>query len=248
MDRESLKVEAARAALAYVEPDSVIGVGAGSTVERFVEVLGDAEVKPRAVVAGSERTRLLLEAQGIPVVGLSENILPLPLCIDGADEVDSELRLIKGGGGALTREKILATASARFVCIVDETKLVPRLGAFPLAVEVVQWAVPFVQRELRALGGESTIRLNFESDSSGPSVPPGAGRRTASKRLAHVIERLGNVILDVRGLDFTDPLALEQAIQAIPGVVECGVFARRRADIVLVGTQGGVRKIERPLE
>ena len=246
MDRDALKAEAARAALVYVQPDTLIGVGAGSTVERFIEALDEASARPRAAVAGSERTRVLLETHGVPVVGLSEAILPLPVCIDGADEVDSELRLIKGGGGALTREKVIATASERFVVIVDESKLVRRLGAFPLAVEVVQMAVPFVQRELRALGGESAIRLGFESDESRPSVPPGAGRRSASTRLAHVIERLGNVILDVRGLDFTDPLALEAAIHAIPGVVECGIFARRRADVVLVATQGGVRTIERP--
>lgn len=245
MDREALKADAARAALAYIQPDTVIGVGAGSTVEHFIDALGGAAAKPRAVVAGSERTRMLLEAQSIPVVGLSEGILPLPLCVDGADEVDSELRLIKGGGGALTREKVLAAASERFVCVVDETKLVQHLGAFPLAIEVVQMAVPFVQHRLRAMGGEATIRLAFDSDNNLPTVPPGSVPRSASRRLAHVIERLGNVILDVCGLDFSDPLALEQAIHAVPGVVECGIFARRRADVVLVGTQRGVRKMER---
>jgi ribose 5-phosphate isomerase A len=220
VDREALKAQVARAAIELVSGDLTLGVGAGTTVEHFVRELGRSGRRPSAAVAAAERTSALLEAEGVRVVHLAEELLPLPLYIDGADEVDAELRLIKGGGGALTREKILATASARFVCIVDETKLVHRLGGFPLAIEVVRMAVPFVQRELRSMGGVPKLRDGFESDN-------------------------GAVIVDVTGLDFSDPVALEQAIHAIPGVIECGIFARRPADLLLVGTESGVRRIER---
>jgi ribose 5-phosphate isomerase A len=157
----------------------------------------------------------------VPVIGLSEDVLPLQLYVDGADESDSELRLLKGSGGALTREKITATAARRFICIVDESKLVRQLGGRPLPVEVIPQALYPVMRELGAMGGESALRDDFETDN-------------------------GNLLLDVSGLDFDDPRGLEIAVNAIPGVVDNGIFARRSADVLLVGTEGGVRVLERP--
>jgi len=219
VSRESLKQAAAEAALGYVEPGAVIGVGAGSTVEYFIAALAAAEVRPRAAVAASERTRSMLETAGITTVGLAEELLPLGVYVDGADEADGCLRLIKGGGGALAREKIIASAARTFVCIIDESKLVARLGAFPLAVEVLPMALHVVQRALRDLGGEPSVREGFETDN-------------------------GNVVIDVRGLDYEHPDALERAIDAIPGVVECGVFALRPADVALVGTASGVRRLD----
>lgn len=218
MDRDSMKLAAAEAAVAFVQHGDVIGVGAGSTAELFVRALADSDRRPRSAVAASERSRSLLEQVGIPVVGMAEELLPLRVYVDGADEVDDRLRLIKGGGGALTREKVIAGASERFVCIVDETKLVQSLGAFPLPVEVVPMAVHFVSRELRRRGGMPAVREDFETDN-------------------------GNLIIDVEGLVIEDPEALELDLDAIPGVVECGIFARRRADVVLVGTQTGVRRL-----
>jgi ribose 5-phosphate isomerase A len=216
-----MKRAAAEAALGYVRGVEIVGIGSGSTVEIFIEALARSAVQPRAAVAASERSRELLEACGITVVGLAEEILPLAVYVDGADEADAELRLIKGGGGALTREKVIASAAGRFVCVVDETKLVRSLGAFPLPVEVVPMALRFVVGELQSLGGEPVLREEFETDN-------------------------GNVIVDVRGLDMGDPLALEERIDAIPGVVECGIFARKPADVLLVGTASGVRTLGRP--
>lgn len=223
MDRETSKKAVAEAALTFVEPGTIVGVGAGTTVEHFVRALARSERRPRAAVAASDRTQALLEAHGIEVVGLAAEMVPLPVYIDGADEVDASLRLIKGGGGALTREKVVAQAAVRFVCIVDEGKLVARLGTFPVAVEVIPMALHLVEHEIRALGGEPTVREEYETDN-------------------------GNMVVDVRGLDFTDPEELEGRIDGIPGVVECGVFARRPADILLVGTESGVRRLERPME
>ena len=216
MDANDLKRQAAEAALAYVEGHEIIGVGAGTTVEHFIRAMGRADVRPRAAVAASDRTRVLLEAHGITPVGLARELLPLPVYVDGADEIDAERRLIKGGGGALTREKVLASASQLFVCIADEGKLVRTLGTFPLPVEVVPMALHLVERELALLGGEPRQREDYETDNA-------------------------NVIVDVHGFGFDDPLALELAINAIPGVVECGIFARRTADVVLLGTGRGVR-------
>lgn len=221
MDREELKRVAAEAALAYVTDDEVIGIGAGSTVEHFIRALSRGNRTIRGAVAASERTRTLLDAHGVPVIGLSEDVLPLQLYVDGADESDSELRLLKGSGGALTREKITATAARRFICIVDESKLVRQLGGRPLPVEVIPQALYPVMRELGAMGGESALRDDFETDN-------------------------GNLLLDVSGLDFDDPRGLEIAVNAIPGVVDNGIFARRSADVLLVGTEGGVRVLERP--
>ena len=219
MDIAAMKRGVARAALEFVREDDVIGVGSGSTVARFISVLGAAAVRPRAAVAASEASAALLRAVGIGVVGLTSDILPLPLCLDGADEIDGSLRLIKGGGGALTREKVIAQASRTFVCIADESKLVPVLGRGPLPVEVLPMALDLVTRELRELGGTARLRPGITDN--------------------------GNVILDVEGLDFADPDRLERDLDALPGVIECGVFAHRRPDVVLVGTERGIRRLER---
>lgn len=218
MDRDAMKRTAAEAAVAFIQTGDVIGVGAGTTAEFFIRALAGSGRRPRAAVAASERSRTLLEEAGISVVGMAGDLLPLRVYVDGADEVDSELRLIKGGGGALTREKVIAGASERFVCVVDETKLVPALGAFPLPLEVVPMAVHFVSRELMRRGGAPAVREDFETDN-------------------------GNLIVDVQGMDLADPDALELELDAIPGVVECGIFSRRRADVVLVGTQSGLRRL-----
>lgn len=223
MDLDGLKRAAADAAVAYVEPGGVLGVGAGSTAEHFVRALAASDRRPRAAVAASERSRALLESLGITVVALTGEIVPLTLYVDGADEVEPTLRLIKGGGGAMTREKVIATASLMFVCIVDETKLVPAFGTFPVPVEVVPVAVHVVEFELRLRGGTPVLREDYETDN-------------------------GNLVLDVTGLDLSDPERAEQDLDTIPGVVECGIFARRRADVVLVGTQSGVRRLEREPE
>lgn len=218
MDRDEMKRAAAEAAVAYVRAGSVLGVGAGTTTEMFIRALADSDRRPRAAVAASERSATLLESVGIPVTLLAEELVPLELYVDGADEADDQLRLIKGGGGALTREKVLASAARQFVCIVDETKLVFELGGFPLPVEVVPAALGFVAHEMRRLGGAPQLREGFVTDN-------------------------GNAVLDVTSLGLSDPEAAEFGLDAIPGVVECGVFARRRADVLLVGTPGGVRTL-----
>jgi ribose 5-phosphate isomerase A len=237
MAGEGQKRAAALAALEHVPPHATIGVGTGSTVAFFIEALGalpDAR-RPAAAVASSEGTAAALRAAGVRVVGLDAVVAeaagasvhahlqpdrrraPLPVYVDGADEVDPELRLIKGGGGAHTREKVLATASEVFVCIVDESKLVQRLGAFPVPVEVVPMAAAFVAARLGATGARAAPRPGYLTDN-------------------------GNVVLDVTGLDLTDPRGLEVELDSLPGVVECGIFGRRRADVVLVGGEP-VRRI-----
>ncbi len=221
MDRDALKRSAAEAALDYIDPEAVIGVGAGSTVAAFIRALAIAGRRPKAAVPASERTRALLDAHGVTVVGLSDDRVPLSLYVDGADEADADLRLLKGAGGALAREKVLASASDLFVCIVDETKLAAHLGTAPLPVEVLPMALYYVCHTLRGMGGMPRLREGFESDN-------------------------GNLLLDVRGLDFDDPDELEDRLNAIPGVVECGLFSHRRPDVLIVGTQGGARVIRRP--
>ncbi len=209
------KQAAARAALDYVTPGDVIGVGTGSTADYFIEALGAMRGRIEGAVASSEATRARLEALSIPVFDLNA-VGGIALYVDGADEANPRLQLIKGGGGALTREKIIAQAAASFVCIVDESKQVEVLGAFPLPVEVVPMARSLVARELVKLGGVPEWREGFVTDN-------------------------GNAILDVRQLDITQPAALEDRINRIPGVVTVGLFARRPADTLLVGTDVGVR-------
>src|SRR5690606_8211391 len=209
------KRQAALKAIEYVERDSIIGVGTGSTVAYFIEALGGMRDHIRGAVSSSEQSTARLRAVGIEVLDLN-NTGTLSLYVDGADECDPHKRLIKGGGGALTREKIIAEASSRFVCIVDPSKQVDVLGRFPLPVEVIPMARSLVAREILAMTRAQPVWRQNE-DGSG------------------VVTDNGNVILDIHGLAITDPLALEQAINQIPGVVSVGLFARRPADVVIVG-------------
>jgi len=218
MTLDDMKRASANAALEYVPTGATIGVGTGSTAEFFIEELAARPGLIAAAVASSEACAAALRAAGIRVLDPAAAPYPLPLYVDGADEVDPELRLIKGGGGAQTREKVLATAAELFVCIVDDTKLVERLGRAPVPLEVMPWAAAFVAERVAALGGRTAARPGFVTDN-------------------------GNAVLDAMGLDLLDPEGLEVELDAIPGVVECGIFARRRADIVLVGTAGGVRRL-----
>lgn len=216
MSQARLKIEVARAALEFVEPGMVLGVGTGSTVNAFIDELASSGIRLGGAVSSSEATSKRLREIGVEVIDLNHTG-DLELYIDGADEVDEHQRLIKGGGGALTREKIIAAASRRFVCIVDESKCVPILGEFPLPVEVLPMARAFVARKLVGLGGRPELRPAFETDN-------------------------GNLILDVRQLDLVDPHTVESEINQIPGVVTCGLFARRPADVLLIATESGVRR------
>lgn len=217
MSTQRLKIEAAQAALAEVEDGMVLGIGTGSTVDAFIGELEASGRRLEGAVPSSERTREKLRAAGIPVLELNHTG-DLELYIDGADEVDGYRRLIKGGGGALTQEKVVAAASRRFVCIVDESKCVEVLGQCPLPVEVVPMARSYVGRQLMKLGGQPELREDFTTDN-------------------------GNLILDVRNLDLVDPRAMETRISAIAGVVTCGLFAHRPADEVIVAGESGVRRL-----
>ena len=213
---DSLKQQVARAALDYVDDNMIIGVGTGSTVNFFIDELGKIKHRLDACVASSKATEQRLRALGIPVI--DANVAgELALYVDGADEVNARGEMIKGGGGALTREKILASMSQRFLCIVDESKSVKRLGAFPIAVEVLPMARSFVARQLVKLGGDPEYREGFLTDN-------------------------GNIILDVYHFEIMTPIALEESIQLIPGVVECGLFAKRCANDVLIASADGVKK------
>ena len=216
---EALKARAAQAALEYVRPKleraTVIGVGTGSTTNAFIDALAAVKHTFDAAVASSNATAERLKAIGVPVIDLNaaQEVL---VYVDGADEVNAAKQLIKGAGGALTREKIIATAAREFVCIVDDTKVVPVLGRrFPVPVEVIPMARGLVARALVGLGGQPVYRENYVSDN-------------------------GNVILDVHGLDLTDPGAMERRIETLTGVVCCGLFAARRADRVAVARDEGV--------
>jgi len=216
MSQNRLKIEVAKAALKHVEDGMVLGIGTGSTVNAFIDQLAASGKRLEAAVSSSDATTERLKAMGVKVVELNHSG-DLELYIDGADEVDEHKRLIKGGGGALTREKIIAGASRKFICIVDESKCVPILGEFPLPVEVIPMARAFVARKLTGMGGRPELREGFTTDN-------------------------GNLILDVRKLDLVDPISVETAINQIPGVVTCGLFAQRGADIVLVASESGVEK------
>jgi ribose 5-phosphate isomerase A len=217
MSQDSKKRQAATAALAYVIPGSVIGVGTGSTVNFFIDGLATMSARVAGAVSSSEASTRRLEALGIPVLDLNDTG-ELDVYVDGADEATRQLHLIKGGGAALTREKIVAAASRRFVCIVDEQKIVERLGRFPLPVEVIPMARVYIGRELAHLGGNPVWRQGVVTDN-------------------------GNHILDVHGLDIVDPVALENRINQFAGVVTCGLFAQRPADLLVVGTTTGVRTL-----
>lgn len=222
MTQDELKQAVARAAADYVATHvpagSIVGVGTGSTANFFIDELAKIRDRLAATVASSEATRKRLESHGIRVLDLNE-VTSMPIYVDGADEINAGLAMIKGGGGALTREKIVAAVGRKFVCIVDASKLVPVLGKFPLPVEVIPMARSYVARELVHLGGQPAWRMGFTTDN-------------------------GNVILDVSGLSITDPVALETTLNQIPGVVTVGLFARRGADVILVGAEGGVRTLK----
>ena len=219
MKQDELKALVGRAALDYVEDGAIVGVGTGSTVNHFIEALAARKARIEATVASSEASATRLRALHIPVKELNDTH-GCDVYVDGADEVTEHLAMIKGGGAALTREKIVAQASRFFVCIADSSKLVDVLGKFPLPVEVIPMARSFVARELVKLGGMPQLRSGVTTDN-------------------------GNLILDVRGLTILDPVALETAINQIPGVVTNGIFARRPADVLLLATPEGVRTIKR---
>ncbi|HUO80608.1 MAG TPA: ribose-5-phosphate isomerase RpiA [Steroidobacteraceae bacterium] len=218
MAADDQKRAAAEAALAYVPEGSILGVGTGSTVNHFIAALARKRIPIAGAVSSSEASTRLLRAAGIDVVDLN-SAGDLDLYVDGADEATRHLALIKGGGAALTREKIVAAASRRFVCIVDRSKLVDVLGRFPLPVEVIPMARSYVARQLVRLGGQPVLREGVTTDN-------------------------GNVILDVHNLRITDPTALETEINQLAGVVANGLFARRGADLLLVGTDAGVEVVK----
>ena len=220
MTQDELKQAVARAAVQYVVDDAVIGVGSGSTANFFIDELAACRGRIRGAVASSERTAERLRRHGIPLFDVND-LESLPVYIDGADEVTERFAMIKGGGGALTREKIVAAVSRRFVCIADASKLVKVLGGFPLPVEVIPMARAHVARAIAELGGRPRLREGFVTDN-------------------------GNVVLDVAGLSIADPVGLEERLNNIVGVVTNGLFARRGADVVLLGTPAGVRTMTRP--
>jgi ribose 5-phosphate isomerase A len=221
MTQDDLKRAVAKAAadhvVASVPAGSTIGVGTGSTADFFIDELAKVRHRVAATVASSEATRKRLTGHGIEVLDLNE-VTSMPVYVDGADEITAKLEMVKGGGGALTREKIVAAVAARFICVCDQSKLVETLGRFPLPVEVIPMARAYVARELEKLGGQPRLREGFVTDN-------------------------GNVILDVHGLSITDPAGLETTINQIVGVVTNGLFARRGADLLLLATPEGVRTL-----
>lgn len=218
-DKEILKQQAAKAALKFIEPGMIIGVGTGSTVNYFIDLLARDHLDIKAAVASSLATKKRLIQAGIEVMEMNA-VDRIPLYIDGADESTEHLSLIKGGGGALTGEKIVAHIADKFICMIDEAKLVPVLGKFPLPIEVIPMARSLVAREMMKLGGNPMYREGFVSD-------------------------YGNQIIDVYNLEILDPQALESQINQIPGVVANGLFASRGADILLVAKVSGVEQLKK---
>lgn len=222
LDAQALKQAAAQAAIDYIEPwlvpDAVIGVGTGSTADLFIDLLCARADRFKAAVASSERTAKRLRDGGVTVLELND-VATMPVYVDGADEINAKGEMIKGGGGALTREKIVASVSERFVCIVDASKQVDVLGKFPLPIEVIPMAQAAIVRKCEALGGKPAIRAGFVTDN-------------------------GNVILDVSGLSIHNATELESEVNQWPGVVTNGLFALRKADVGLVAGQDGVAKVE----
>ncbi|GBE09334.1 ribose-5-phosphate isomerase A [bacterium BMS3Bbin11] len=218
MSQDELKKASAEAALEYVKSGMIVGVGTGSTANYFIDGLARIKGKLDGTVASSEASAERLRGHGIPVMDLN-SAGELQLYIDGADETTRYLHLIKGGGGALTREKIVAAASEKFVCIADDSKLVDVLGSFPLPVEVIPMARSYVAREIVKLGGQPVLREGFTTDN-------------------------GNVILDINNMSIIDPVDLETKLDHITGIVTNGLFARRGADILLMATSNGVEVIE----
>ena len=221
MTQDELKTLVGQAALQYVTPGEVVGVGTGSTVNKFIEALATVKDRVPGAVSSSEASTARLKAIGIPVLEANE-VGELSVYIDGADEIDPRGHMVKGGGAALTREKIVAAQSRRFVCIADESKLVQTLGAFPLPVEVIPMASARLVRQFAALGGQARVRLKD-------------GRPLVTDNGQH--------ILDVIGLSIADPLAFESEVNQWPGVVTVGVFAHQKAAVCLLGTSGGVKTL-----
>lgn len=217
MDQNELKKQVAAAALEYVEAGTIVGVGTGSTANYFIDALAGIKGKIEGTVASSVASADRLRGHGIQVMDLN-TAGELAIYVDGADESTKHLHLIKGGGGALTREKIVAGAAKKFICIADESKLVDVLGAFPLPIEVIPMARSFVARELTKRGGAPVLRENFTTDN-------------------------GNLILDVHNLKIMDPVTLEHELNDIPGIVTVGIFAIRPADVLLLGTKDGVKTL-----
>jgi ribose 5-phosphate isomerase A len=217
MTQDELKTAVGRAAVAYVTPGAVLGVGTGSTVNKFIDALSEARVPLAGAVSSSEQSTQRLKAHGFTVLEASA-VERLAVYVDGADEIDGRGHMIKGGGAALTREKIVADLAERFVCIADESKQVPVLGAFPLPVEVIPMAAAQVARRFATLGGQASLRPGVLTDN-------------------------GHPILDVRGLRIEDPLAMEAEVNQWPGVVTVGIFARHKAHTCLLGTASGVRTL-----
>lgn len=221
MTQDELKQAVAQAAVKYVAENvpagGIVGVGTGSTANCFIDALVQIRDRVGATVASSEATRQRLQGHGFTVLDLNA-VTSLPVYVDGADEINHSLSMIKGGGGALTREKIVAAVADRFVCICDASKLVTTLGAFPLPLEVIPMAQAYVARQIAALGGQPRLREGFVTDN-------------------------GNDILDVHGLSIDDPAGLEATLNGIAGVVTNGLFARRGADVLLLGTPAGVRQM-----
>jgi len=218
MTQDEKKKQVAEAALAYIEDDTIVGVGTGSTVNFFIECLASIKHRIDGAVSSSDATEALLKQHNIPVLSLN-SANDIPVYVDGADEATKHLHLIKGGGGALTREKIVAAASKKFVCIIDETKLVDVLGTFPLPIEVIPMAQSYIAREITKLGGQPILREGFTTDN-------------------------GNIILDVHNLSILKPVELEQELNKLAGVVTNGLFAQRPADILLIATDNGVQILD----
>lgn len=217
MTQDELKKATGWSALQYVRPGSIVGVGTGSTAAYFIDALGSIRGQIQGAVSSSEFSSARLRDYGITVYDLNE-VTALEIYVDGADEINPQMQMIKGGGAALTREKVIASVAHKFICIADASKQVAVLGRFPLPVEVIPMARNAVIRQLAQLGGKPVYRQGVVTDN-------------------------GNEILDIHGLQITDPLALEEAINAIPGVVTAGLFSRRGADVALIGTPDGVKTI-----
>ena len=216
MDQDDKKNLVAEAALDYIQSGDILGIGSGSTVNKFINLLGSVKNKIEACVSSSQKSTELLHKMKIPVIDLKE-CDRIPLYIDGADEANSQKELIKGGGGALTREKILAQSSEKFICIIDESKVVDKLGKFPLPIEVIQLAQSKISLEMIKIGGRPVYRNQFITDN-------------------------GHIIIDVHDLDINEPIALEKKINHMPGVITNGIFSIRSADEILIATDSGVIK------
>jgi ribose 5-phosphate isomerase A len=222
MNQDELKALVGQAALQYVIPGQIVGVGTGSTVNKFIEALASIKDQIKGAVSSSEASTLRLKALGIPVFDSNE-VTELAVYIDGADEINGQGHMVKGGGAALTREKIVAAQSKMFVCIADESKLVSVLGAFPLPVEVIPMASARIMSQFEKMGGQAQLRM---------------------KEGQVLMTDNGQHIVDVRGLQITDPVAFESDVSQWPGVVTVGVFAQQKAQVCLLGTSGGVKTLK----